>query len=90
MEQCDKDMFHTRVIVIILKIWNQLVFTPSTRTSLESWGRQLQNDIMCDALGFKGSVVGSGKVDNWSFRWNDVTPTGPEYEYSDSVLSIII
>ena len=31
---------------------------------------------MCDALGFKGSVVGSGKVDNWSFRWNDVTPTG--------------
>ena len=59
-----------------LKIRNLLVFTPSTRTCLESWGRQLQNDIMCDALGFKGSVVGSGKVDNWSFRWNDVTPTG--------------
>ena len=36
---------------------------------------------MCDALGFKGSVVGSGKVDNWSFRWNDVTPTGTVLEY---------
>ena len=59
-----------------LKIRNLLVFTPSTRTCRESWGRQLQNDIMCDALGFKGSVVGSGKVDNWSFRWNDVTPPG--------------
>ena len=51
-------------------------FYPSTQTWLESWDRQLQNEILCDSLRFKGGVVGSGKVDNWSFRWNDVRPTG--------------